>query len=621
MAPPTLRSSGTEARTSLRIVQSVSYSTKRIDRRMARNNVHMRRRLCQNQRERRGLVIEGASRALGKRSKGICNALARETPPGPPALPLVGNLLQVGLGKATGVGPQPHEALRDLAGIYGDVMQVQMGSGEPWVVLSSPDMVHEAFLQRGADFSGRPMVSSMSVSSGGGKGFAGNRLTPELKELRREAFANLFGTAQLEASQSLLTLEARAISAHFLASEPPFKGAYTGGGGVLIRPALRQGVTNMVLLYVFGSRVAFATEDPESRGCPLSAELSQVIEEIWAILTDTGTTLYDLIAPAASDELTRVVYQPLRALVQRRNSILRRLIHQHRQQRHSQHRSQQQHMRTRDPGTSTGRDGRANQQKYMIDILLEGQFSDEEILYVLVDMFVAGVNTVSSTMEWMLLLTAKHRNIQHRARIDLSRAASLAPGCTLKDAPFVGALLKEVLRMKQPLLLPRQAVRDTTVGGYHVPEGTIVYANNYALTHDPKWWIRPEEFRPTRFLEEEKALHHTYGSTGHPHQANRSSAHGDRKSVRSRRGVPCHTAQACKFIPFSIGQRMCPGARLAEMQLEILAVHILQNMSWEPVKEDGLVGALGGLRAVDLREEYSLTLMPAASQQLRFMRV
>eukprot|EP00854_Cymbomonas_tetramitiformis_P015356 gene15356-18168_t len=465
------------------------------------------------------------------------------------------------MGKATGFGPQPHVVLRDLAGTYGEVMQVQMGSGEPWVVLSSPDMVHEAFLQRGADFSGRPMVSSMSVSSGGGKGFAGNRLTPALKELRREAFANLFGAAQLEASHRLLASEARAISAHLLASEAPVKGeSHTRERGVLIRPALRQGVTNMVLLYVFGSRVAFATEGPESRDCPLSAELSQVVEEIWGILTDTGTTLYDMLAPAASDELTSVVYQPLRALVQRRNSILRQLIHQHRQQRRSQHQSQHRHMRSSDPGTSTG--GRAQQQKYMIDILLEGKFSDEEILYVLVDMFVAGVNTVSSTMEWMLLLTAKHRDIQRRARIELSRAASLAPGCTLKDAPFVGALLKEVLRIKQPLLLPRQAVRDTTVGGYHVPEGTIVYANNYALTHNPKWWA----------------------------------------------------AEACKFIPFSIGQRVCPGARLAEMQLETLAVHMLQNMVWEPVSEDGLVGVLGGLRSVDLREEYSLTLMPAAKE-------
>ena len=44
--------------------------------------------------------------------------------------------------------------------------------GEPWVVLSSPAAVHEAFVVKGSDFSGRPMVPSMHISSGGGQGFA-----------------------------------------------------------------------------------------------------------------------------------------------------------------------------------------------------------------------------------------------------------------------------------------------------------------------------------------------------------------------------------------------------------------------------------------------------------------
>ena len=38
----------------------------------------------------------------------------------------------------------------------------------PWVVLSSPSAVHEAFVLKGDAFSGRPMVPSMSISSGGG---------------------------------------------------------------------------------------------------------------------------------------------------------------------------------------------------------------------------------------------------------------------------------------------------------------------------------------------------------------------------------------------------------------------------------------------------------------------
>eukprot|EP00310_Coccolithus_braarudii_P000561 CAMPEP_0183363750 /NCGR_PEP_ID=MMETSP0164_2-20130417/76631_1 /TAXON_ID=221442 /ORGANISM="Coccolithus pelagicus ssp braarudi, Strain PLY182g" /LENGTH=51 /DNA_ID=CAMNT_0025538915 /DNA_START=15 /DNA_END=167 /DNA_ORIENTATION=- len=51
--------------------------------------------------------------------------------------------------------------MAQLAERHGDVMTLSMGRGEPWVVLSSPDAVYEAFVLKGIDFSGRPMVPSM----------------------------------------------------------------------------------------------------------------------------------------------------------------------------------------------------------------------------------------------------------------------------------------------------------------------------------------------------------------------------------------------------------------------------------------------------------------------------
>ena len=50
-------------------------------------------------------------------------------------------------------------AVASLAQTYGNVMTVQFGR-DPWLVLSSPEAVHEAFITKGADFAGRPMVPS-----------------------------------------------------------------------------------------------------------------------------------------------------------------------------------------------------------------------------------------------------------------------------------------------------------------------------------------------------------------------------------------------------------------------------------------------------------------------------
>jgi len=37
----------------------------------------------------------------------------------------------------------------------------------------------------------------------------------------------------------------------------------------------------------------------------------------------------------------------------------------------------------------------------------------------------------------------------------------------------------QVLRLKAPLLLPRVATADATIGGFTVRRGTVVLANNY----------------------------------------------------------------------------------------------------------------------------------------------
>eukprot|EP00873_Tetraselmis_striata_P043186 jgi/Tetstr1/463450/TSEL_008343.t1 len=66
-----------------------------------------------------------------------------------------------------------------------------------------------------------------------------------------------------------------------------------------------------------------------------------------------------------------------------------------------------------------------------------------------------------------------------------------------------------------------------------------------------------------------------------------------------------------KLIPFSVGQRSCPGERLANSEMRVLLSTLLREMSWRPVIP---------WAGVDLRENYSLTLIPTVSQRLNFSR-
>lgn len=50
------------------------------------------------------------------------------------------------------------------------------------------------------------------------------------------------------------------------------------------------------------------------------------------------------------------------------------------------------------------------------------------------------------------------------------------------------------------------AEEDITLGGYDIPKGTIIQFMIEAAHKDPKYWKDPNEFNPSRWLDEEGKL-------------------------------------------------------------------------------------------------------------------
>ena len=522
---------------------------------------------------------------------------ARPTPPGPPSLPSLlsnglGSLPIIGLGKAIpGIGgPPPHERMHQLAKReYGDVMTLEMGR-EPWVILSSPEVVHEAFVVKAKEFSGRPMVPSMSISSKG-KGFARATLDPSLIKLRQKAFGDLFDAKSVQRARVHFEDETQCLVDYLVSSS-------SKGGGVEIRPALRRAVTNMVLRYAFSARVPYKEEDvhststrssrrrtnikPTTTSSTIYTELVDVVEELWEELTSTQTFLTDLaVEPRLADAYYKGV-SPIPSLVQRRDSLIQKLISQRREEHLNRATAKRQQNNSKTTSSSSGGGEEHHNNKDMLDVLLEASLPESDVMYTLVDLFVAGVNTVSTTLEWILLLTADKPHYQTRARKDAIILANHDDESS--SLLYVDALIKETLRYKPPLLLPRRCIADTIIGNFRIPAGRVVLANNWSLTRDEHWWKNPYSFRPERWLEEEKSKVDVPKNVGGP--------------------------ESCKFIPYSIGRRACPGSKLAEAELSTAVQGLLCSVSWSRMEP-----------SIDLSENYSLTLSPTKSQSLTFRRL
>ena len=83
-----------------------------------------------------------------------------------------------------------------------------------------------------------------------------------------------------------------------------------------------------------------------------------------------------------------------------------------------------------------------------------------------------------------------------------SRLPSLADRAAM---PYADAVMHELLRLSSivPLGVFHKAMKDVDFHGYRIPKDTMIFANLYAVHHDPKVYKNPGVFLPERFLGEE----------------------------------------------------------------------------------------------------------------------
>uniref|UniRef100_A0A8C4XGD4 Uncharacterized protein n=1 Tax=Erpetoichthys calabaricus TaxID=27687 RepID=A0A8C4XGD4_ERPCA len=180
----------------------------------------------------------------------------------------------------------------------------------------------------------------------------------------------------------------------------------------------------------------------------------------------------------------------------------------------------------------------------------EAQFDDENLCYCTLDLIIAGTETTSTTLRWALLYMMKHQQVQEKVHEEINRVIGQARQPSMDDRPnmpYTDAVIHEVQRISNivPLNLPRLTTRDTTLGGYFIPEGTQIIPNLTSVLFDKNEWETPDSFNPHHFLD--------------------ASGEFVRKEA---------------FMPFSAGQRICLGENLAKMDLFLFFTSLLQKLTF-----------------------------------------
>ncbi|KAF9485107.1 cytochrome P450 [Pholiota conissans] len=150
----------------------------------------------------------------------------------------------------------------------------------------------------------------------------------------------------------------------------------------------------------------------------------------------------------------------------------------------------------------------------MISTILENCQSEEDVTMLkeaAAAVYGAGVGTTSSTVMVFFIAMITYLDIQKKAQDEIDRVVGgdrLPNYDDQPSLPYITAVLRETLRWQPhvPLGVPHATEEDDTYKGYHIPKGSIVYPNIWAMTRDPERYENPENFNPDRFLDENGRL-------------------------------------------------------------------------------------------------------------------
>ncbi|RXN24294.1 cytochrome P450 2J2-like isoform X2 [Labeo rohita] len=135
-------------------------------------------------------------------------------------------------------------------------------------------------------------------------------------------------------------------------------------------------------------------------------------------------------------------------------------------------------------------------------------FDVETLCFCTLDLFFGGTETTSTTLCWGLLYMMKYPEIQAKVQEEIDRVVGGSRQPSLSDRdnmPYTNAVIHEIQRIGNtvPLNLVRATVKETQIGKYFIPKGTVVIGSLTSVLFDESEWETPHSFNPGHFLDNE----------------------------------------------------------------------------------------------------------------------
>jgi cytochrome P450 len=193
----------------------------------------------------------------------------------------------------------------------------------------------------------------------------------------------------------------------------------------------------------------------------------------------------------------------------------------------------------------------------LLQILMDARYSDGEgmsdelVLSESMQLLVAGHETSSNALSWLLYLLSSRPDCVERLREEFDLVLGGEP-LTYSHVPrleFAAQVVREGLRLYPPFwMVDRMALSDDCAGDVVIPRGSTVVVFVYGVHHSPRHWANAESFDPERFAKANENLHTPFA-----------------------------------WLPFGAGPRGCIGGNYAMLQIFMILSVVLGKYDFELV--------------------------------------
>ncbi|KAH6760685.1 hypothetical protein C2S51_017634 [Perilla frutescens var. frutescens] len=195
----------------------------------------------------------------------------------------------------------------------------------------------------------------------------------------------------------------------------------------------------------------------------------------------------------------------------------------------------------------------------LVDVLLRLKESGEDnisitndsIKSVIFDMFAAGTESSSTTVDWAMAELMKNPRVMAKAQDEIRQAFSgrkMIQESEIRTLNYLKMVINETLRLHPPVsIIPRACREEFEIEGYHIPVNANVIVNVWSIGRDPNYWHDPESFEPERFEQNPIDF----------------------------------LGSHFEYIPFGSGKRICPGMTFGVANVEFLLGQLLYHFDWK----------------------------------------